>query len=139
MKNQIDDDQKTHLSISKVLIGKVERIKTGEYAEVRLDVNDAMVVDDRGLIHGGFTFSLADYAAMLSVNHPFVVLKSSNVSFLKPVLLGDTLIAKANVVEKDGNNSIVWCEVFNQNKNKVFEGEFFCISLKEHVLDIVKK
>ncbi len=139
MKNQIDDDQKTHLLTSKVLIGKVKRIKTGEYAEVKLDVNDTMVVDDRGLIHGGFTFSLADYAVMLSVNHPFVVLKSSIVNFLKPVMLGDTLVAKANVIENDGNNSKVRCEVFNHNGKKVFEGEFVCISLKKHVLDIVKE
>jgi hypothetical protein len=39
---------------------------TGEAAEVVLTATEEMVVDEKGLIHRGFTF---DYAAMLAVNH----------------------------------------------------------------------
>jgi len=129
-------NQKTHLLASERLVGKAEIIETGRYAEVSISVNEDMIVDDKGLVHGGFTFSLADYAAMVAVNHPYVVLASSNVKFLKPAVRGDRLVAKAHVIEKEDKKSKVMCEVFNQNREKVFQGEFFCISLKTHVLDV---
>jgi acyl-coenzyme A thioesterase PaaI-like protein len=48
-----------------------------------------MVVDAHGLVHGGFVFGLADYAAMLAVNDPNVVLGAAEARFLKPVRRGD--------------------------------------------------
>jgi acyl-coenzyme A thioesterase PaaI-like protein len=48
-----------------------------------------MAVDDRGLVHGGFVFGLADHAAMLAVNDPNVVLGAASTRFLKPVRVGE--------------------------------------------------
>ncbi|MFX1412018.1 MAG: hotdog domain-containing protein [Promethearchaeota archaeon] len=127
--------QRTHLLASYEFVGKPKIIKTGKSSEVILSINKKMVVDKRGLVHGGFTFSLADYASMIAVNHPNVVLLSSNVRFLKPVVYKDRLIAKAHIIETKKNKNKVSCEVFNQKNERVFEGEFFCISLPRHVLD----
>ncbi len=133
-----DSSQKTHLSASKELIGEVIKIEKGKCAEVILIADEKMRVDARGLIHGGFTFGLADYAAMVTVNDPFVVLVSSNVKFTKPVIVGDKLTAKSKVTEVKGSKKTVFCEVFNQHNEKVFEGEFLCISLEKHVLETRK-
>ena len=130
--------QKTHLLASKEFIGEVKSIETGKYAEVSLLTHDKMKVDDMGLIHGGFAFGLADYAAMVVVNDPFVVLVSSNVKFLRPVVVGNKLIAKAKVVETEGRKKKVLCDVFNQDKEKVLEGNFLCISLEKHILEMKK-
>ncbi len=70
-----------------------------------------MAADERGLVHGGFVFGLADYAAMLAVNHPNVVLASAEVRFLKPVVVGERLVAEAWVEETDGRKSRVQVEV----------------------------
>ncbi len=129
------DVQKTHLSISEEFVGKVERIESGRGSRVLLTVNSKMRADEKGLAHGGFAFGLADYAAMVAVNDPHVVLLSSQVSFLKPVVIGDTLEAQAEVTEKDGKKRKVRCEVFNQDRQKVFEGEFLCLVLTQHILD----
>jgi uncharacterized protein (TIGR00369 family) len=94
-----------------------------------------MRIDEKGLVHGGFAFGLADYAAMVAVNDPFVVLLSSQVRFLKPVIVGDNLVAQAEVTETDGKKRKVWCEVFNQDRQKVFEGEFLCLVLTQHLLE----
>lgn len=133
-----DSSQKTHLLASKELIGEVRRIEEGKCAEVVLIANEKMQVDARGLIHGGFTFGLADYAAMVTVNDPFVVLVSSNVKFVKPVVIGDKLTAKSKVTEVKGSKKMIFCEVFNQHNEKVFEGEFLCVSLEKHVLEMSK-
>ncbi len=130
-----EEKQQTHLSASIEFVGKSKIVDSGRYAEATLTINNSMIVDDKGLAHGGFTFGLADYAAMIAVNHPNVVLGSSNVKFLKPVVYGDELLAKAQVIVVEDKKRKVWCEVFNQDNVKVFEGEFFCITLNRHILD----
>ena len=132
---QEGDKQKTHLSVSGDVVGKAERIETGKRSRVSLAVNANMRVDEKGLVHGGLAFGLADYAAMVAVNDPFVVLLSSQVRFLKPVIVGDNLVAQAEVTETDGKKRKVWCEVFNQDRQKVFEGEFLCLVLTQHLLE----
>lgn len=92
-----------------------------------------MVADDRGLVHGGFTFGLADYAAMLAVNDPHVVLGAAEVRFLAPVTFGETLLARAEIVEGSGKKRIVKCTV--STDRPVFEGTFSCFVLTGHVLD----
>jgi len=86
-------------------------------------------------MHAGFPFGLADYAAITAVNGPFVVLLSSQVKFLKAVITGDVLTAKAQVAERDGRKRKVWVQVFNQRQERVFQGDFLCSILQKHVLD----
>ena len=42
----------------------------------------------------GFIFGAADYAAMLAVNQPNVVLGAAETHFLKPSRVGDVLLAQ---------------------------------------------
>ncbi len=94
-------EQRTHRLASKRLVGKPVKIEKN-YAEVLLETTEEMAVDEYGLVHGGFTFGLADYAAMLAVNEPTVVLGKAEVRFLKPVKVGEKLIARAKVIEESG-------------------------------------
>nr|WP_206204990.1 MULTISPECIES: PaaI family thioesterase [unclassified Thermococcus] len=126
--------QRTHNLTSKRLVGEPIKIEDG-YAEVKLKTIDEMKVDEYGLVHGGFTFGLADYAAMLAVNEPTVVLGKAEVKFTKPVKVGDELLAKAKVVEDLGRKKVVHVEVFNQSNEKVLEGKFYCYVLEKHVLE----
>jgi len=127
--------QRTHAGISESLVGKAENIESGKSARASLLTTKNMAVDEKGLVHGGFTFGLADYAAMLAVNHPFVVLLASDVRFMKPVAVGDRLTASAKVTDTMDNRRSVLCEVTNQNGTKVFEDEFLCKVLERHVLE----
>lgn len=136
MNQQEGNDQKTHLFISKDLVGEVKWIEGGKASRVDVKMNDNMKADSRGLVHGGFTFGLADYAAMVAVNEPWVVLLSSTVKFLKPVTVGDQLTAEARITHTEGKKRKVWCDVFDQDRQKVFEGEFLCYVPNQHVLDL---
>ena len=62
-----------------------------------MTTTNAMAADDIGLVHGGFIFGMADYAAMLAVNDPNVVLGAADVKFLKPVSVQETVVAEARV------------------------------------------
>ncbi|MEJ2249476.1 MAG: PaaI family thioesterase [Candidatus Lokiarchaeota archaeon] len=113
--------------------GVPEIIKEG-YSKIRLKTTDEMVTDDLGLIHGGFIFSLADYAAMLAVNHPNVVLSKANVKFIKPTVFGDELIAEGKIINHEGKRYFVRISIVNKNV-KVFEGDFECYVPENHVLE----
>ncbi|MEE8354820.1 MAG: hotdog domain-containing protein, partial [Candidatus Bathyarchaeia archaeon] len=122
-------EKKTHTLAREGLLGTPLRIVTGETAEVALTTTEEMAVDEEGLVHGGFTFGLADYAAMLAVNHPFVVLGGSESRFLAPVKVGDSMIASAYVEETKGKRRSVRVDI-NVGVVKVFTGVFTCFVLE---------
>jgi uncharacterized protein (TIGR00369 family) len=127
--------QNTHLKTSKNLVGTVVLVEENR-AIVTLKMIEEMTVDVKGLAHGGFTFGLADYAAMVAINHPNVVLGKAEVKFLKPTVIGDELIAEAVVLEQINTvKSLVTVTIKNQNDVLVFEGEFTCFSLEKHILE----
>ncbi len=125
-------DINTHQKIDRNLCGTPLEIKEG-FSRVELLLTDNMSADESGLIHGGFIFGLADYAAMIAVNHPNVVLGSSDVKFLKPLKKGDTVVAEARVENITGKKHTVRVTVENKG-TKVFEGTFTCFVLDKHVL-----
>lgn len=70
----------THLGIDRSWCGEPMVVTEGA-ATVRLSTSAAMAADAQGLVHGGFVFGAADYAAMLAVNDPFVVLGAAETRF----------------------------------------------------------
>jgi acyl-coenzyme A thioesterase PaaI-like protein len=92
-----------------------------------------MTADESGLVHGGFVFGLADYAAMLAVNHPNVVLGGADVKFLKPVKAGESVYALADVTSVSGKKQMVSVTV-QRGDEVVFKGDFSCFVLEKHVL-----
>ncbi len=122
----------THLNINTSLCGKVTKLEEN-YAEVLLHTTQQMVADTQGLIHGGFIFGAADYAAMSAVNDPYVVLGASSSKFIAPVKVGDAVMCKATVVSIKGKKAEVDVEAF-VNEKLVYEGNFTTFVLPAHVL-----
>jgi len=122
----------THLGINPQLVGSPVVLTQGR-AEVRLETTQAMSADQYGLVHGGFTFGLADYAAMLAVNDPNVVLGAAEVKLLAPVRVGSEMIAVAEVREDKGKKRTVDCRV-TVGGETVMEGSFTCFVLEKHIL-----
>lgn len=126
-------DIRTHHHIDPELCGRPETLEPG-FCRVSFTATDPMAADDKGLVHGGFVFGLADYAAMLAVNDPHVVLGAAAVKFLKPVSVGDTLVAEARVEEISGRKHLVNVTV-SRTDASVLEGLLTCFVLDRHVLD----
>ncbi len=122
----------THLKIETALCGKVTKLEEG-YAEVLLHTTQQMTADSQGLVHGGFIFGAADYAAMSAVNDPYVVLGSSDSKFIAPVKVKDVVHFKAKVFTAKGKKKVVAVDAFVSEK-LVFEGSFTTFVLDEHVL-----
>ena len=123
----------THFDINKELCGRPVRIEK-DYSLIQLNATETMKVDTSGLIHGGFIFGTADYAAMLAVNHPNVVLGASDVQFLKPLKVNDIFYAEAKVVARKNKKRIVSVSGRVQDI-EIFRGTFICFILERHVLE----
>jgi len=123
----------THLAIDRRLCGEPVHVEEGR-ATVRLATVPEMAADDRGLVHGGFVFGLADYAAMLAVNHPNVVLGGAETRFLAPVSVGDTVTAVATAAIPPARKRLVDV-VATVGDEEVFRGTFTAFVLDRHVLD----
>jgi uncharacterized protein (TIGR00369 family) len=125
MENLDSHVQNKHLSVSEDLVGKVERIESGKFARVSLTVDSRMRVDEKGLVHGGFAFGLANCAAMVAMNEPFVVLLSAQVRSLKPVKAGETLTARAQVQESEGKKGRSGANSSIRSRKKSSKENFF--------------
>ncbi len=123
----------THNRIDQSLCGRPVELEA-EQSRVELVTQENMAVDDKGLVHGGFIFGLADHAAMIAVNHPNVVLGAAEVRFLKPVKAGQKVVAVARIQEKSGKKCMVKVDVSRLGES-VFEGIFTCFILDSHVLE----
>jgi acyl-coenzyme A thioesterase PaaI-like protein len=125
-------DQSTHLGINASLVGTVTAVEANT-ATVSLLGTEPMAADDRGLVHGGFTFGLADYAAMVAVNDPHVVLGAADTKFLAPVAVGQTMVAVATIEGEKGRKRTVSVAVTVDGKD-VMTGTFTAFVLDAHVL-----
>ena len=122
----------THLGIDARLVGHPVELAEGT-ARVRLTTLPEMGADAHGLVHGGFVFGLADYAAMLAVNDPNVVLGAAETRFLAPVAVGDVVEATASRASVKGRKHLVEV-VAKVDDRDVFQGTFTTFVLEAHVL-----
>ena len=122
----------THLKIDQKLCGTPVELSAGK-SRMSLTATGEMAADETGLVHGGFIFGAADYAAMIAVNHPNVVLGGAEVKFLKPVGVGETVTAEAEITETAGKKRTVDVTV-SRGGDAVFSGVFTCFVLDRHVL-----
>ncbi len=125
---------KTHEEINRDLCGEIEKMDVG-YVKLKLVTTHDMIADSKGLIHGGFIFGAADYAAMAAVNERNVVLVGSNCQFLSPVKFGDIVNFTAKVRHKEGRKRNVRV-TGNVLDIKVFDGEFKTVVTDRHVLKL---
>eukprot|EP01062_Namystynia_karyoxenos_P066984 TRINITY_DN6089_c0_g1_i2.p1 TRINITY_DN6089_c0_g1~~TRINITY_DN6089_c0_g1_i2.p1 ORF type:complete len:190 (+),score=65.48 TRINITY_DN6089_c0_g1_i2:78-572(+) len=130
----------THHAISRELCGRPVALGPGS-ATVEMEAAACMAADAQGLTHGGFYFGMADYAAMLAVNDPNVVLGAASSRFLKPVRTGDRLQAQAKIVSEKGKKREVEVTINKVGPppdspalEQVFSGTFTCFVLPKHVL-----
>lgn len=136
--NNQQESLMTHVKVNNTYSGEIIKLENG-YAKVLLETIEVMRADDLGLVHGGFIFSAADFAAMAAVNEPNVVLASSSCLFLSPVRVGDKVTFEATEHQKEGRKRTVSVKGY-VHEIKVFEGEFKTVITERHVLrlDLLK-
>jgi len=130
--NFLNDDLKTHLKIKSALIGNLTELKKNS-SKVVLQTTNEMSVDELGLIHSGFIFGSAEYAAVAAVNEANVVIIGCRSKFFAPAKVGDLVNFEAKGRFEDARKREI--KVIGMiNEIKVFEGIFQAVILERHIL-----
>lgn len=132
--NTFSDQLKTHQRIKPNLFGSIISLEKG-LSRVNLLTTNDMVIDELGLIHSGFVFSSADYAAATAVNEENVVVIGARTSFLAPAKVGDLIEFEAKAKFEDSRKREINV-VGKINDIKIFEGVFHAVVLDKHIFKI---
>ncbi|NOX15628.1 MAG: PaaI family thioesterase [Epsilonproteobacteria bacterium] len=126
------EDLLTHTKVRSSLIGNIISLEHSK-SKTTLQTTEEMTVDKLGLIHNGFIFGAAEYAAAIAVNEENLVIISSKVKFLAPAKDGDLIefIAMAKFEDSRKREIKVIGEI---NEIKIFEGIFQAVLLENHIL-----
>jgi len=106
---------------------EVLEIKEG-YSKIKMLVREEMI-NGFGIVHGGVAFSFADSAFAFACNNRNVlsVALDTSINFLKPVHVGDELIAEAFEIHNGRSTGLYQIRIFNQHQHEVavFKGTCF--------------
>ncbi len=122
---------KTHKRVNSAFSGSIVALDEN-YAKLQLLTTNDMTTDDLGLVHSGFIFSAADYAAAVAINQENTVIIGSKVSFLAPSKVGDHVEFEAKVKFEDLRKREI-SVVGKINDIKIFQGTFYAIVLEKHI------
>ncbi len=116
---QIVDHMMKHDLFSQWLGIEVLDVKEG-YSKIKMTVREEMI-NGFGIVHGGIAFSLADSAFAFACNNRNVlsVALDTSINFLKPVHVGDELIAEAKEQHNGKSTGLYHITIANQNNHDV--------------------
>ena len=129
--NERNEDLQTHDKIRSHLCGSIIKLEAG-YSKTTLQTTKEMSLDDFGLIHSGFIFGAADYAAAVAVNEPNVVIIGSRSKFLAPAKVDDMIEFVAYAKFEDSRKREIKV-TGHINEIKVFEAVFQAVVLEQHI------
>lgn len=105
----------------------VVAVKDG-YSKVKMTVRKEMI-NGFGIVHGGIAFSLADSAFAFACNNrnQLSVALDTSINFIKPVQVGDELVAEAIEIHNGQSTGLYHITISNQNGHTVafFKGTCF--------------
>ncbi|AWK61255.1 PaaI family thioesterase [Helicobacter magdeburgensis] len=106
-----NDDLQVCTSMSPSIVGELVELYRNK-AIVRFRPNERMIMDESKMIHAGFVFNAASFAAMAAINKKYSVLIASDVKFLAPIELGHEITFKAQAIQSDTKKCEVKVEGF---------------------------
>lgn len=105
------------------VIGELIDIELGSFGISILGVTHEMVFERNQILRGHYLFAQGNSLAVAVVNSELALTATANVRFSKAVKLNERVIAKANVIEIQGNRYRIHVES-KVHDELVFRGEF---------------
>ncbi len=109
-------------------------IKDG-YSKLKMTVRPEMI-NGFGIVHGGIAFSFADSAFAFACNNRNVlsVALDTSINFIKPVHVGDELIAEANELHNGKSTGLYHISITNQHQQVVAQFKGTCFRTNKTLL-----
>jgi acyl-CoA thioesterase len=105
------------------------------YSKIKMIVRKEMI-NGFGILHGGIAFSLADSAFAFACNNRNVlsVALDTSINFIKPVHVGDELVAEAKELHNGKSTGLYQIEIKNQKEHLVAIFKGLCYRTDKHLI-----
>lgn len=110
------------------VIGELVDLELGDSALSMMTTTSDMALMRSGVVRGHHLFAMANSLAVSVVDAKVALTASASVHFLRPVRVGDRLVAKARVLEISGRRHRISVTI-RVGSNEVFTGEFVVVAV----------
>lgn len=112
----------------------IVEIKEG-CSKIKMTVRSEMI-NGFGIVHGGIAFSFADSAFAFACNNRNVlsVALDTSVNFIKPIHVGDMLIAEALEIHNGKSTGLYEVNIYNQHEHLVAKFKGLCYRTDKHLI-----
>jgi len=131
--SDLHESLRTHQTIKNIYVGNLTALSKNS-SNVILQTTRDMTVDELGLIHNGFIFGAAEYAAVCAINEENIVVIGCRSKFFAPARLGDIITFEAKGKFEDARKREIKVTGII-NDIKIFEGIFQAVLLEHHILE----
>ena len=114
----------------KEFVGELIDIQPGKSAISILDTNKDMVFEKSQVVRGQYIYAQAESIALAIIDANVALTGVANIKYKRPILAGEKLIAKAEVIRKRANKYFVWVMIYIKQQ-EVFRGKFILVSMEE--------
>ncbi len=112
------------------IIGELMDLKLNDSGISFLETTKEMAFKRTRVVRGHHIFSMAESLAIAVIDARVALTGVANIKYIKPVLAGDKLLAKAKIIRVRGNKYFVHVKI-NAKQNQVFRGKFILVSIEE--------
>ena len=132
--NKVVTHMMEHDLFSQWLGISIVEIKEG-CSKIKMTVRSEMI-NGFGIVHGGIAFSLADSAFAFACNNRNVlsVALDTSVNFIKPIHVGDMLIAEALEIHNGKSTGLYEVNIYNQHEHLVAKFKGLCYRTDKHLI-----
>ena len=124
--------EKVRSMVGAEIVGELIDLTLGKQGISILETDEEMVFKKTNIVRGHHIFSQAESLAMAVIDADVALTGVANIKYLKPIYLGDKLVAKAELVRIRGNKHFVHVKI-SVNQKQVFRGKFIFVSLSMDV------
>lgn len=110
------------------LVGELVDVELGRRGVSILDTSQGMAFERSGIVRGHHLFAQAESLAMAVIDAPVARVGVANAKFKRPVLAGERLVAKAEVLRAPAANEFVVLVTTRSGDEQVFRAKFMAIA-----------
>lgn len=111
------------------IVGELVDLKLGSYGISVLETTPHMVFEKTRIVRSHFLFAQADSLALATVDADVAVTGLVNVKYKRPVLAGERLVARADIIRVRGQDKFVVQVVTRVGNEPVFRAKFLIFAL----------
>ena len=112
------------------LVGELYDLELGQRALSILDTAPEMVFEKSRVVRGHYIYAQAETLALAVVDAEAALTGVANIKYKHPVLVGQRLVAQAQVMRRRGNKYFVWVKTKYRDR-EVFRAKFILVSLSQ--------